>query len=108
MRLRLGPDITIALGTRVKRSGKAMRGKEAELTAAQSSHPERPPYQWLIGDAAIGDQELFTRQDAVEAAWRVVDRILGEDSSSCDYEPGTWGPAQASRLVLNCHKWHSG
>jgi glucose-6-phosphate 1-dehydrogenase len=62
----------------------------------------------LIGDAAIGDQELFTRQDAVEAAWRVVDPILRDDSAPYDYEPGTWGPDQGSRLVLNRDRWRLG
>lgn len=99
VRFRLGPDITIALGARVKRAGKSMRGEEAELTATRSSDTERPPYERLIGDAAIGDQELFTRQDAVEAAWRVVDPILRDDGPTYDYEPGTWGPEQASRIL---------
>lgn len=108
VRFRLGPDISIALGARVKRAGKSMRGKEVELTAAHSSDPGLPPYHRLIGDAAIGDQELFTRQDAVEAAWRVVDPILGDNSPIYDYEPGTWGPGQASRLLLDHDRWSSG
>jgi glucose-6-phosphate 1-dehydrogenase len=105
LRFRLGPDTAIGLGTRVKRAGEPMRGKEAELTLADPKGAELPPYQRLIGDAAIGDQELFTRQDAVEAAWRVVDPILGGATPIYDYEPGTWGPDRASRLVLNRARW---
>jgi glucose-6-phosphate 1-dehydrogenase len=103
VRFLLEPDITIALGTRVKRPGKSMRGKETELATTQLSDTDVPPYRRLIGDAAIGDQELFTRQDAVEAAWRVVDPILDDASPTYDYEPGTWGPDQGSR-----RRWRTG
>ena len=107
IRFRLGPDTAIGLGTRVKQAGEPMRGKEAELTLADPKGTELPAYQRLIGDAAIGDQELFTRQDAVEAAWRVVDPILGDDTPINDYQPGTWGPVRASRLPLDRARWRA-
>ena len=105
LRFRLGPDIAIGLGASVKQAGESMRGKEAELTLAEPKGTERPAYQRLIRDAAIGDQELFTRQDAVEAAWRVVDPILEDVAPLYTYEPGTWGPDRASRLVLDRARW---
>jgi glucose-6-phosphate 1-dehydrogenase len=107
LRFRLGPDMAIGLGTRVKRAGEAMRGREAELTLADPKGTELPPYQRLIRDASIGDQELFTRQDAVEASWRVVDPILGGATPIYDYELGTWGPDRASRLVLDRARWRA-
>jgi glucose-6-phosphate 1-dehydrogenase len=107
LRFRLGPDMAIGLGTRVKHAGEPMRGKEAELTLAGPKGTELPAYHRLIGDAAIGDQELFTRQDAVEAAWRVVDPILGGGTPIYPYEPGTWGPDRASRFVLNRARWRT-
>ena len=107
LRFRLGPDTAIGLGTRVKQAGEPMRGKEAELTLADPKGTELPAYQRLIGDAAIGDQELFTRQDAVEAAWRVVDPILGGDTPINDYQPGSWGPVRASRLPVDRARWRA-
>ena len=47
-----------------------------------------------------GDQLLFVRQDAVEAAWAIVDPILGTDTTPLhEYAPGTWGPAEADALA---------
>jgi len=34
------------------------------------------PYERLLGDAIADDPTLFTRQDAVEAAWAVVQPVL--------------------------------
>jgi glucose-6-phosphate 1-dehydrogenase len=107
LRFRLGPDMAIGLGARVKQVGEPMRGGEAELTLAGPKGNEHSPYERLIGDAAIGDQELFTRQDAVEAAWRVVDPILGGGTPTYPYEPGTWGPDRGSRLVMKPARWRT-
>lgn len=105
LRFQLGPDVAIGLATRVKEAGEPMQGKEKELTLDVPKGAEHPPYERLIGDAAVGDQELFTRQDAVEAAWRVVDPILGGDTPIYGYEPGTWGPDRAARRVLDRARW---
>jgi glucose-6-phosphate 1-dehydrogenase len=56
------------------------------------------PYERLLGDAMRGDQRLFAREDAIEAAWRVVDPILDNVTPVHHYEPGTWGPAEAERI----------
>jgi glucose-6-phosphate 1-dehydrogenase len=46
-----------------------------------------------------GDPSLFARQDSVEEEWRIVDPILDRRTPLHAYEPGTWGPAEADRLV---------
>jgi glucose-6-phosphate 1-dehydrogenase len=54
-----------------------------------------------------GDQLLFVRQDAVEAAWAIVDAILGPETTSLyEYQPGTWGPAEADQIAADCGGWH--
>ncbi len=106
LRFRLTPDMSISLGARAKRPGEALVGEAVELMASHHSGTERPPYQRLIGDAARGDQSLFTREDSVEAAWRVVDGILGDHVPVEVYEPGTWGPASADRLLGAGERWH--
>ena len=64
------------------------------------------PYERLLGDAMRGDQTLFAREDSVQEAWRVVDPILGRVTPLFEYDVGSWGPAQASRLV-DGRGWHN-
>ena len=63
-------------------------------------------YERLLGDAMDGDATLFAREDAVEAAWAIVEPILGDATPVHEYEPGTWGPAQATRLTADVGGWH--
>ncbi|HYY80929.1 MAG TPA: glucose-6-phosphate dehydrogenase, partial [Actinomycetes bacterium] len=79
LRLRLGPDVRIALGLRVKVSGEQLVGEDVELELANRPDEGRAPYERLLGDALHGDAELFAREDAVEAEWRVVDPVVGGD-----------------------------
>jgi glucose-6-phosphate 1-dehydrogenase len=53
-----------------------------------------------------GDATLFTREDAVEASWRVVEPILGDRTPVHVYEPGTWGPAQAEQIIARSGGWY--
>ena len=55
-------------------------------------------YERLLGDAMRGDANLFARQDAIEAQWRIVDPILDRRTPLYMYERGTWGPPEADRL----------
>lgn len=106
-RFRLGPQIAIAIGARVKRPGAAMVSMPAELVAVESAAgDEVDAYERLLSDAMKGDATLFVREDAVEAAWAVVDKILGDAVPVSPYEPGTWGPAEANRLTASLEGWH--
>ena len=64
-------------------------------------------YERLIGDAMDGDATLFARQDIVERAWEIVDPILRIDTPPIEYEPGTWGPAEADRLMEPIGGWQA-
>jgi glucose-6-phosphate 1-dehydrogenase len=100
LRLHLGPDVRIELGLRVKVPGDQLIGEDVELVAADRPAEGRPPYERLLGDAMHGETELFARQDTVEAEWRVVDPVIGDDATPLyEYEPGTWGPAEAAQLI---------
>jgi glucose-6-phosphate 1-dehydrogenase len=105
-RLRLSPEVVIALGARVKQGGEEMRGEPVELIARHQVHGERSPYERLLTDAIHGDPSLFTRDDCVEAAWRVVQPVLGDPTPPQTYEPGTWGPAAAARVMQDGENWH--
>ncbi|MCG7507721.1 glucose-6-phosphate dehydrogenase [Mesorhizobium retamae] len=95
VRFRINPEISISIGARRKQAGDAMIGEQVELSAVDDSAGDMEPYERLIGDAMNGDVRLFTRQDASEAAWRIVGPILDDKSQPAIYEPGTWGPTEA-------------
>jgi glucose-6-phosphate 1-dehydrogenase len=82
-----------------------MTGEAVELVARHSDTGTRAPYERLIGDALRGDPTLFTRDDVVEAAWRVIDPVLRAPPPVQPYEPGTWGP-DAARGVVRLQGWH--
>ncbi len=107
-RFRLSPDIVIGVGARVKRPGDKMVGEPTELKVVH--HPggdERDAYERLLGDAMAGDAMLFAREDGVEAAWAVVQPVLGDATPVHEYEPGTWGPPEAARLTEAKGGWYT-
>ncbi|MHB1543624.1 MAG: glucose-6-phosphate dehydrogenase [Gammaproteobacteria bacterium] len=108
IRFRLGPDrVEIGLGARAKRPGPTMVGQPIELLVMRNQAGEEEPYELLLGDAIRGDQSLFASQDAVEAAWRVVDPILKLESPIYEYRDGSMGPEEADALVLHHGGWHN-
>jgi glucose-6-phosphate 1-dehydrogenase len=63
------------------------------------------PYERLLGDAMDGDAMLFAREDGVEAAWTVVQGILGNVEPAVEYDPGSWGPTEADDLAADLGGW---
>ena len=107
LRFRLSPNVLISLGARAKVPGEMLVGEEVELVARHHPGDEMMPYERLLGDAMRGDPSLFARQDAVEAAWRVVDPILGDVTPVHEYAPNTWGPPEADSLFSHEGRWHN-
>jgi glucose-6-phosphate 1-dehydrogenase len=105
-RFRLSPDVFISTGARVKSPGEAMTGEAVELIAHQHPGESMTPYERLLGDAIRGDASLFARYDSVEEAWRIVDPVLGNSSPLIEYEPGSWGPTEAGRIIADEGHWH--
>ena len=108
IRLRLGPNIAIALGVRTKTPGEGMEGTPVELTLADFPAAGLDPYERLLGEAMQGDATLFARQDVVEAAWRIVDPVLRDGATLHEYECGSSGPPQADELVQRTGGWRCG
>jgi len=106
-RFRCSPDSSIALAARVKLPGKEYIGEEQELFLCEHLAGQEAPYQRLLSDAMAGDGALFTREDAVEAAWAVVDPVLKKHSRVLRYKRGTWGPKEANRLLGPEEHWHN-
>jgi glucose-6-phosphate 1-dehydrogenase len=106
-RFRLSPIVKISLCARAKVPGEDMRGEEVELVATHQSPDEMTPYERLLTNAMWGDMTLFVREDTVEAAWRIVDPVLGNVTPVYEYEPNTWGPPQADQLIAKDGGWHN-
>jgi glucose-6-phosphate 1-dehydrogenase len=106
VRFRVGPDVAIAWGAHAKQPGERMLGREVELFVDQQGADEMEPYERLIGDALSGDATLFAREDEVEAAWAAVDPVLNEVTPVYQYEPGSWGPPEAFRIIDGDCGWH--
>jgi glucose-6-phosphate 1-dehydrogenase len=106
-RFRLGPDVSISLGARAKLPGEAMVGERVELVVRHTQADEMKPYERLLGDALRGDPTLFVGEDGVEAAWNVVDPVLGNVTPVHDYEPNTWGPSEADHIIAGDGGWHN-
>ena len=107
-RFRLSPDVIIAVGAQVKRPGDQTISELTELKLVHvPDGEEMDAYERLLHDAMAGDGTLFARQDAVEAAWAIVQPILGNVTPVHEYRPGTWGPAEADKLTADAGGWHN-
>jgi glucose-6-phosphate 1-dehydrogenase len=107
LRFRLSPNAAIALATRVKLPGHEYIGQQCELFLSEQLAGQEAPYERLLSDAMRGDGALFTREDAVEAAWKVVDPVLQKHHRVKTYKPGTWGPKAAGTLLAPGEQWHN-
>ena len=107
LRFRVSPGSAIALAARVKHPGKEFVGDQQELYLVEEQPGEESPYERLLGDALAGDGALFTREDAVEAAWAVVEPVLTTHHSCRPYERGSWGPKEADDLIAADGGWHN-
>lgn len=114
VRFRLSPQVVIAVGARAKRPGEGMAGRPVELSVVDEGKDQGTDgavrmgdYERLLGDAMAGDATLFARTDVVEAAWAIVDPVIGTSNPLYEYEPGSWGPPQADRLVADVGGWNT-
>src|SRR5581483_206761 len=105
-RFELSPEVRIVLGIRLKKPGEVLASEPSELSFLHCpTRDELGDYERLLGDAMVGDPILFARQDAVEAAWKIVEPVLGNVTPVEMYDPGTWGPASAGKLAEPVGGW---
>jgi len=107
LRFRISPASAIALAARVKRAGKEFVGDQRELYLVEEQPGEETPYELLLGDAMAGDGALFTREDAVEAAWAAVDPVLETHHQARPYHRHSWGPKEADAIIAADGGWHN-
>ncbi len=105
LRFRVNPETAVGASLAGKKPGAGWEPQTEELVFVERPGSDQRPYDRLIGAALDGDSWLFARQDAVEAAWRVVDPVLGDGTPVHPYARKTWGPKEADRLLPARDVW---
>jgi glucose-6-phosphate 1-dehydrogenase len=106
LRFRVWPETGVGIRLAGKKPGAGWEPQTEELVFGERPGSDMRPYDRLIGAALDGDRWLFARQDTVEAAWRIVDPVLGDVTPVHPYAKGTWGPKEADRLLPNRDAWY--
>ncbi|MGH3733927.1 MAG: glucose-6-phosphate dehydrogenase [Acidimicrobiales bacterium] len=94
-----------------------MLSKDANGAASRNVHLDLPfveelgkapgPYERLFHDALAGDRSLFTREDAIEETWRILQPLIDAPPNTLPYEEGSWGPVAANELLRGHVPWQS-
>jgi len=105
LRFRINPETRTVLTLAGKKPGGGWEPEVQDLTFNEHPGADMRPYDRLIGAALNGERWLFAQQDTVEAAWRVVDPVLGDVGPLTTYARGSWGP-DASSLLPPGETWY--
>src|SRR5262249_4719268 len=106
MHFRINPNAQVSITLTGKKPGAGWHPQPETLSMGEHPAADMRPYDRLIGAALAGDRSLFARQDTVEAAWRVVDPVLGDVVPVHPYAQGSWGPKDADALLPDGDTWH--
>ena len=107
LRFRIWPETQVGLTLHGKKPGAGWEPQPEHLAFAQQPGSDIRPYDRLIGAALDGERWLFARQDTVEAAWEIVDPVLGDVVPVHPYARGSWGPKEAERLLAGRETWYN-
>jgi glucose-6-phosphate 1-dehydrogenase len=111
--MRIQPDegIHLRFEAKVPDSDQDMRSVDMDFSYMASFNGTILPeaYERLLLEALEGDASLFTRSDAIELSWKLIDPVLhgwdGPDSPELViYKPGSWGPRSADELLARSGK----
>jgi glucose-6-phosphate 1-dehydrogenase len=107
MTIRIEPEPGSRMRLYAKKAGEeAFEPADLEVLFEKAPGEDPEPYERLLSDALNGVHQLFTRQDAVEETWRVVQPLLDEPGPVHPYAPGTWGPKEANDLTRGIAQWY--
>jgi glucose-6-phosphate 1-dehydrogenase len=107
LRLRLNPEVTIAMGMMVMTPGEDLVAETVEMVASRLPLAGGiDAYERVLGGAMAGDATMFAREDYVEEAWRIVDPVLKTVTPIHEYEPNTWGPGETDHIPP-AGGWHN-
>jgi glucose-6-phosphate 1-dehydrogenase len=106
MVIRIDPTPGALLRFIAKKAGEEdFEPADLEVLFEKNPGEEPEPYERLLDDAIHGRAQLFTREDAVEETWRIVQPLLDDPGPVHPYEPGTWGPEEAKSLTRGITEW---
>jgi glucose-6-phosphate 1-dehydrogenase len=107
LRFRISPDVSFAFGMLNMVAGEKMEAARLEIMGTPNPYADqKDAYETVLTDAMAGDATVFARQDYVEEAWRIVDPYLSSDTPVFEYDPQTWGPADAAQQLKPEGGWH--
>jgi glucose-6-phosphate 1-dehydrogenase len=107
-RFRISPDVSLALGAMCLSDVEGLVGHPVELLGSRCPTVGRmDAYERVLTDALRGDATLFSRQDSIIQAWRIVEPVLGDKTALYSYEPKTWGPKEAEAIAAAHGGWHT-
>ena len=107
LHFRVNPAARVGITLTGKKPGPGWQPQTETLTFAEQPAAEMRPYDRLIGAALAGERDLFARQDTVEAAWQVVDPVMGDVVPAHQYAKGSWGPKEADALLPDGETWYN-
>ncbi len=117
VRFRLGKQDGVTFTLQAKTPGEHLDSQQVDVAVdfAAALGERRDAYERLLGDALAGEPRRFAREDIEEQTWRVVQPALdsaagsgaaGLDSAVHPYFRGSWGPAEAERILAGDDKWY--
>jgi len=106
LRFRVWPETAVGMELAGKKPGAGLEPQAENLSFSGQEGSDMRPYDRLIGAALDGDRWLFADQGTVEAAWQVVNPVLGDVTPVHSYARGTWGPEEADRLLQGRDTWY--
>ena len=108
VRLRLGRQDGVTFTLQAKTPGPHLDSQDVDIAVdfAAALGERSSAYERLLGDAIRGSNRRFARQDVVEETWRVIQPVLDEPGPVHPYFRGSWGPAEADRLLADGDHWY--
>jgi glucose-6-phosphate 1-dehydrogenase len=107
MTIRIDPEPGARLRFLAKKAGvESFEPADLEVLFEKVPGEDPEPYERLLDDALHGRSQLFTREDAVEETWRIVEPLLEDPGPVHPYAPGTWGPEEANGLTRGICQWN--
>ncbi len=105
--IRIDPHAGALIRFQTKAPGKdSLQPSDLEVLFEKVPGEDPEPYERLLADAMAGRSDLFTREDAVNETWRIVQPLLDHPGPVLGYEPGTWGPDKAKNLTRGVAHWY--
>jgi glucose-6-phosphate 1-dehydrogenase len=105
--LSIDPNPGVRMVLYAKRvDGPGLQTVDLDMHLAAAGKRVPTPYEELLYAALQGDQSLFAREDAVEETWRILEPLLDPPDQPNPYQPGSWGPPAADRLLTGHGGWH--